>query len=88
MRKTGDLLGLSMAFAYELLARGSCLWSAFGRRIVVPKVALLQQLESASLGGRRFPPRRRCSIGKLVAGAEDYYLQHLRPCLATAPLPP
>jgi excisionase family DNA binding protein len=46
--EAGELLGLSRAFAYELVARGELPVIRFGRRIVVPKAALLELLRSAS----------------------------------------
>jgi excisionase family DNA binding protein len=46
--EAGELLGLSRAFAYELVARGELPIIRFGRRIVVPKAALLELLNSAS----------------------------------------
>jgi excisionase family DNA binding protein len=46
--EVGDLLGLSRAFAYELVARGELPVIRFGRRIVVPKAALLELLASAA----------------------------------------
>jgi excisionase family DNA binding protein len=49
--EAGELLGLSRAFAYELVARGELPIIRFGRRIVVPKAALLELLGSASLDG-------------------------------------
>jgi excisionase family DNA binding protein len=39
--EAGELLGISRAFAYELVARGELPVIRLGRRIVVPKVALL-----------------------------------------------
>ena len=48
--EAGALLGLSRAFAYELVARGELPVVRFGRRIVVPKAALLELLSSALLG--------------------------------------
>jgi excisionase family DNA binding protein len=39
--EAGRLLGVSRAFAYELAARGELPTIRLGRRIVVPKVALL-----------------------------------------------
>ena len=39
--EAGRLLGVSRAFAYELAARGELPTIHLGRRIVVPKVALL-----------------------------------------------
>lgn len=44
--EAGELLGLSRAFAYELVARGELPVVRFGRRIVVPKAALLELLGS------------------------------------------
>ena len=70
--EAGARLGLSRAFAYELVARGELPVVRFGRRIVVPKVALLELLSGAHWADR--PSRPMLSIGKLVAGAEDYYL--------------
>jgi len=49
--EAGELLGLSRAFAYELVARGELPVIRFGRRIVVPRAALLELLGSASLDG-------------------------------------
>jgi excisionase family DNA binding protein len=49
--EAGELLGLSRAFAYELVVRGELPVIRFGRRIVVPKAALLELLGSASLDG-------------------------------------
>lgn len=48
--EAGALLGLSGAFAYELVARGELPVVRFGRRIVVPKAALLELLSSAPSG--------------------------------------
>jgi excisionase family DNA binding protein len=39
--EAGQLLGISRAFAYELVARGELPVIRLGRRIVVPKAALL-----------------------------------------------
>jgi excisionase family DNA binding protein len=39
--EAGDLLGISRAFAYELVARGELPVIRLGRRRLVPKVALL-----------------------------------------------
>ena len=39
--EAGELLGISRAFAYELVARGELPVIRLGRRIVVPKAALL-----------------------------------------------
>jgi excisionase family DNA binding protein len=46
--EAGALLGLSRAFAYELVARGELPVVRFGRRIVVPKAALLELLNAVS----------------------------------------
>jgi excisionase family DNA binding protein len=48
--EAGELLGLSRAFAYELVARGELPVIRFGRRIVVPKAALLELLGAAVSG--------------------------------------
>jgi excisionase family DNA binding protein len=40
--EAGALLGLSRAFAYELVSRGEIPVIRLGRRIVVPKAALLE----------------------------------------------
>src|ERR1035437_7111828 len=39
--EAGQLLGVSRAFAYELAARGELTTIRLGRRVLVPKVALL-----------------------------------------------
>ena len=48
--EAGELLGISRAFAYELVARGELPVIRLGRRIVVPKAALLAMvaLDAAS----------------------------------------
>ena len=48
--EAGELLGISRAFAYELVARGELPVIRRGRRIVVPKSALLAMvgLDTAS----------------------------------------
>jgi excisionase family DNA binding protein len=46
--EAGELLGISRAFAYELVARGELPVVRFGRRIVVPKAALLELLGAAT----------------------------------------
>ena len=43
--EAGELLGISRAFAYELVARGELPVIRLGRRRLVPKVALLAVLE-------------------------------------------
>jgi excisionase family DNA binding protein len=48
--EAGALLGLSRAFAYELVARGELRVVRFGCRIVVPKAALLDLLAGAPSG--------------------------------------
>jgi excisionase family DNA binding protein len=45
--EAGELLGISRAFAYELAARGDLPVIRLGRRIVVPKAALLRLVEFA-----------------------------------------
>ena len=42
--EAGALLGISRALAYELVARGELPSIRLGRRLVVPKVALLEML--------------------------------------------
>jgi excisionase family DNA binding protein len=42
--EVGDLLGISRAFAYELVARGELPVVRLGRRRLVPKIALLAML--------------------------------------------
>jgi excisionase family DNA binding protein len=42
--EAGTLLGLSRAFTYELVARGEIPVIRLGRRIVVPKAALLEMV--------------------------------------------
>jgi excisionase family DNA binding protein len=42
--EAGKLLGLSRAFTYELVARGEIPVIRLGRRIVVPKAALLEMV--------------------------------------------
>jgi excisionase family DNA binding protein len=44
------LLGISRAFAYELVTRGELPFISLGRRRLVPKVALLALLEAKALG--------------------------------------
>lgn len=48
--EVGQLLGVSRAFAYELVARGELQVIRLGRRIVVPKAALMEFLEAATPG--------------------------------------
>jgi len=43
--EAGELLGISRAFAYELVARGELPVIRLGRRRLVPKVALLAIVE-------------------------------------------
>jgi len=45
--EAAELLGVSRAFAYELAARGELPVLRLGRRIVVPKVALLALVGAA-----------------------------------------
>jgi excisionase family DNA binding protein len=44
--EAGDLLSISAAFAYELVARGELPVVRLGRRRLVPKVALLALVEA------------------------------------------
>jgi excisionase family DNA binding protein len=48
--KVAELLGISRAFAYELVARGELPVIRLGRRRLVPKVALVALLETDTLG--------------------------------------
>jgi excisionase family DNA binding protein len=50
--EAGVLLGISRAFAYELVARGELPVIRLGRRRLVPKVALLALLEAVPLEAR------------------------------------
>ena len=43
--EAGELLGISRAFAYELVARGDLPVIRLGRRIVIPKAALLAMVD-------------------------------------------
>ena len=43
--EAGELLGISRAFAYELVARGKLPVIRLGRRMVVPKAALLAMVD-------------------------------------------
>ena len=43
--EAGELLGISRAFAYELVGRGELPVIRLGRRIVVPKAALLAMVD-------------------------------------------
>jgi excisionase family DNA binding protein len=51
--EAGELLGISRAFAYELVARGELPVVCLGRRRLVPKVALLALV---GLGTDEHPP--------------------------------
>jgi excisionase family DNA binding protein len=46
--EAGELLGISRAFAYELVARGELPVICLGRRRLVPKVALLDLVGQTS----------------------------------------
>jgi len=46
--EAGELLGISRAFAYELVARGEIPVIRLGRRCLVPKVALLALIGQSS----------------------------------------
>jgi excisionase family DNA binding protein len=48
--EAGELLGISRAFAYELVARGELPFIRLGRRVVVPKAALLELVNQATAG--------------------------------------
>jgi excisionase family DNA binding protein len=49
--EVGELLGISRAFAYELVARGELPVVRLGRRRLVPKVALLSLLGAGLADG-------------------------------------
>lgn len=44
--EVGELLGISRAFAYELVARGDLPVIRLGRRRLVPKIALLALVQA------------------------------------------
>jgi excisionase family DNA binding protein len=46
--EAGELLGISRAFAYELAARGELPVIRMGRRLLVPKAALLALVGAAT----------------------------------------
>jgi excisionase family DNA binding protein len=48
--EVGELLGISRAFAYELVARGELPVICLGRRRLVPKVALLALVGQGQVG--------------------------------------
>ena len=50
--EAGTLLGLSRAFTYELVARGEIPVIRLGRRIVVPKAALLEMVGVRTTGSQ------------------------------------
>lgn len=51
--EAAELLGVSRAFAYELVARGELPVIRLGRRRLIPKVALLALTESGQAGSAR-----------------------------------
>jgi len=51
--EAAELLGISRAFAYELVARGELPVIRLGRRLLVPKVALLALAGSPQPGPSR-----------------------------------
>jgi excisionase family DNA binding protein len=55
--EAGELLGISRAFAYELVGRGELPVIRLGRRCLVPKVAVLA-LDGQDPHGERSPPLR------------------------------
>jgi excisionase family DNA binding protein len=50
--EVAELLGISRAFAYELVARGELPVVRLGRRVVVPRVALLAKFGAVGTSGR------------------------------------
>ncbi len=53
VESAAELLGISRSFAYELCARGELPTLHLGRRVVVPRHALLALVESAESDGRQ-----------------------------------
>jgi len=56
VNEAAEVLGISRAFAYELVARGELPCLRLGRRVVVPRHALeqlLQRAEESALSGSR-----------------------------------
>src|SRR5208282_4582074 len=53
--EAGDLLGISRAFAYELVARGELPVIRLGRRRLVPKRALMALIDPDPATGTREP---------------------------------
>jgi excisionase family DNA binding protein len=51
--EAGEILGISRAFAYELVSRGELPVVRLGRRIVIPKAALHAIIDQESLRGVR-----------------------------------
>ncbi len=54
--EAGELLGISRAFAYELVARGELPVICLGRRRLVPKVALLALVGQTTAEDREARP--------------------------------
>ncbi len=52
VEETAGLLGISRAFAYELVARGDIPSLRLGRRVVVPRVSVEELVEHAAELGR------------------------------------
>lgn len=50
VEEAADLLGISRAFAYELVADGSLPCLRLRRRIIVPRAALMRMLDPDSSG--------------------------------------
>ena len=57
--EAGELLGISRAFAYELVARGELPVICLGRRRLVPKAALLALVGQEPSPSRSTPARDR-----------------------------
>ena len=72
----GEMLGISRAFAYELVARGELPVICLGRRRLVPKVALLALVGMGTEGDSPAVSAKECepvlSIGKMVAGSQEF----------------
>jgi excisionase family DNA binding protein len=54
--EAGELLGISRAFAYELVARGELPVIRLGRRIVIPKAAVRGRFPLRSFGHQKYAP--------------------------------
>jgi excisionase family DNA binding protein len=60
--EAADRLGISSDLAYDLVARGELPLLRLGRRIVIPRIALLEFVESANGSGKI--PRGLRAVGR------------------------